>query len=54
MYTLIGSAKLNWLDLELFLRTVLARIADYPITLIQDLLPWKQAQQLQTHASNAA
>jgi len=54
MYSLIGSAKLNGLDPELYLRTVLARVADHPVSHIQDLLPWNLAPALQNNASQAA
>ncbi len=54
MYSLTGSAKLNGLDPELYLRTVLARIADHPVNQIQDLLPWNLAASLLTHSSQAA
>jgi transposase len=43
IYTLLGTAKLNGLDPELYLRHVLERIADHPINRIHKLLPWNLA-----------
>ncbi len=40
MYSLIGTAKLNGVDPQAYLRHVLERIADHPINRIAQLLPW--------------
>jgi transposase len=43
MYTLIGTAKLNGVDPEAWLRYVLTHIADHRVNQIEEFLPWNFA-----------
>lgn len=43
LYSLLGTAKLNGHDPELYVREILGRIADHPINRISELLPWNLA-----------
>jgi transposase len=47
IYSLIGTAKLNDIDCEAYLRYVLERIAEYPINKIANLLPWNVSEKLE-------
>ncbi len=46
VYTLIGTAKLSGINPQHDLRYVLERIADHPITRVDELLPWAVADQI--------
>lgn len=44
IYSLIGTAKLNGIDPEAYLRPLLGCIPDHPINQIHALLPWNLDQ----------
>jgi transposase len=46
MYGFIGTARLNGVDPEAWLRYVLEHIADHPVNQVDDFLPWNCAEQL--------
>lgn len=43
IYSLIGTAKLNGVDPEAWLRHVPTQIADHPVNRIDEFLPWDGA-----------
>jgi transposase len=54
VYSLIGTAKLEGLDPESYLRNVLSRIVEHPINRIDELLPWNLTEGLATDSRQAA
>jgi transposase len=50
IYTLLGTARLNGVDPERWLREVLSRIPDHPLSRIEELLPWNLVAELKLSA----
>ena len=54
IYSLVGSAKLNGINPESYLRDVLSRISDNQIKRIEEFLPWNVAASLKLPIRQAA
>jgi transposase len=54
LYGLIGTARINGLDPEAYLRYVPARVGEHPIKRIEELLPWNVAGKLAPALQQAA
>jgi transposase len=54
MYSLIGTAKLNGIDPEAWLRYVFTHVADHPVNRIEEFLPWNLADKFSSARTNPA
>jgi hypothetical protein len=46
IYSLLGTAELNGVNVKTYLRHVLERLPDHPINRVEELLPWNVAADL--------
>lgn len=53
LYTLIVTARMNDVDPQAWLADVLARIADMPMTRLNELLPWEWKHRRAEHSITA-